>query len=91
MGGFVVNEGVVHRTPVANHKSRLQTHHFLGRGRSNVSHLPTPYACGASSFFLWSSVSPDGEKNRDFQNVFLAKLGLLTHFVACAKGQTAKI
>ena len=35
--------------------------------------------------------SPDGEKNRDFQNVFLAKLGLLTHFVACAKGQTAKI
>ena len=25
VGGFVVNEGVVHRTPVANHKSRLQT------------------------------------------------------------------
>ena len=32
VGGFVVNEGVVHRKPVANHRSRLQTHHFLGRG-----------------------------------------------------------
>ncbi len=29
MGGFVVNEGVVHRKPVANHKSRLQTHHLV--------------------------------------------------------------
>ena len=27
VGGFVVNEGVVHRTPVAGHESRLQTHH----------------------------------------------------------------
>ena len=36
VGGFVVNEGVVHRTPVANHKSRLQTHHFLGRAEANL-------------------------------------------------------
>ena len=44
VGGFVVNEGVVHRTPVANHKSRLETHHFfLCRGRTelNLPHAPT--------------------------------------------------
>ena len=35
VGGFVVNEGVVHRKPVANHRSRLQTHHFLGRAEGN--------------------------------------------------------
>ena len=53
-----MNEGVVHRKPVANHKSRLQTHHFLGRGRSNVSHLPTPYACSSRFSFVWPKLCP---------------------------------
>ena len=57
VGGFVVNEGVVHRTPVANHKSRLQTHHFLGRGRSNVSHPPTSYVYSANVFVVYRSLN----------------------------------
>ena len=36
VGGLVVNEEVVHRKPVANHKPRLQTHHFLGRAEGNL-------------------------------------------------------
>ena len=43
VGGFVVNEGVVHRKPVANHRSRLQTHHFLGWAEGNLIPSKTRY------------------------------------------------
>ena len=42
VGGFVVNEGVVHRKPVANHRSRLQTHHFLCGGWGELDLNPNP-------------------------------------------------
>ena len=50
-----------------------------------------PQGAGSLSLAEGETLSPAGKKNRDFQNVFFAKLGLLTHFSSYGKGQTAKI